>query len=175
MRNASDDARGQQVAGSRSLPRGNANSGDDGARRSYLRAEDGLAVARDQLTRNEETLKLMAEEVEAVKRCIGQKRVTFCVCGVNLRIDWWLYQLGSQLCRRAHVLSYRAPFSSAVECMRFSQSRIAWCDVIRFLFPRIWYMYRANSLCQIFHYPVARLLGHTPHHVDAGVMLRVQY
>lgn len=77
MRSPPDDLHRQQVAGSRSLPRGNANSGDDGARRSYLRAEDGLAVARDQLTRNEETLKLMAEEVEAVKQCIGQERMTF--------------------------------------------------------------------------------------------------
>lgn len=77
MRSASGGVHGQQVAGPRSLPRGNVNSGDDGARRSYLRAEDGLAVARDQLTCNEETLKLMAEEVEAVKQCIGQERMPF--------------------------------------------------------------------------------------------------
>lgn len=56
----------------RQLPRGNSNSGTDHGRLSYFRAEEGLALARDQLMRNEERLNLMAEEVEGARRCIGE-------------------------------------------------------------------------------------------------------
>lgn len=54
------------------LPRGNSNSGTDHGRISYFRAEEGLALAREQLMRNEERLNLMAEEVEGARRCIGE-------------------------------------------------------------------------------------------------------
>lgn len=47
-----------------------AGGGNDEGRRAYLRAEKGLALAREQLVKNAETLALMAQELEGAKRCI---------------------------------------------------------------------------------------------------------
>lgn len=56
------------------VPRGNANAGGggDAARRAYFRAEEALMLAREQLTRSEETLQEMAEVVDRAKTCIGE-------------------------------------------------------------------------------------------------------
>lgn len=55
------------------FPKGNANSGsaDEDSRRAYSRAEQGLVLAKEQLERNAENLRLMEEELEAAKRCMG--------------------------------------------------------------------------------------------------------
>lgn len=44
---------------------------DDEVRRAYLRAEQGLALAREQLAKNAENLELMAQEVEGARQCIS--------------------------------------------------------------------------------------------------------
>lgn len=54
-----------------------AGGGNDEGRRAYLRAEKGLALAREQLVKNAETLALMAQELEGAKRCI-------CKCGLAI-------------------------------------------------------------------------------------------
>eukprot|EP00752_Nemacystus_decipiens_P014220 g12649.t1 len=64
-----------QWASPMGVPRGNANAGggDDAARRAYFRAEEALMLARQQLTRSEETLQEMGEVVDRAKSCIGSR------------------------------------------------------------------------------------------------------
>lgn len=54
------------------LSMGSADAGGGGyeGRRAYLRAEQGLALAREQLAKNAENLALMAQELEGAKQCI---------------------------------------------------------------------------------------------------------
>lgn len=58
------------------FPKGDANTSDDRARTAYFRAEESLALAREQLARSERTLGLMAEEVEGAQQCIGVRKLT---------------------------------------------------------------------------------------------------
>lgn len=62
-----------------SFPRGTANAGtsNDAARRAYFRAEEALTLAREQLVRNEETLRRMGEEVQRARAWIGESKRTY--------------------------------------------------------------------------------------------------
>lgn len=67
---------GHQSSASLLFPKGDANTSDDRARTAYFRAEESLALAREQLARSERTLGLMAEEVEGARQCIGVRSLT---------------------------------------------------------------------------------------------------
>lgn len=54
------------------VPKGGVNATPNNGRRSYLRAEEGLALAREQLARNSETLSRMEEEIKGARRHIGE-------------------------------------------------------------------------------------------------------